>query len=148
MFKRVLGVMLVVSLMIACAKKQDNMEQAAAPEAVITVSIDSLLIAPQHYLDKQVQVSGLVSHVCRHTGKKLFIAGQTPEQLIKVVTGENIPPFAVELEGSQVKVQGKFALETATATPDNATTKTKGIDCATDSLAVYSIVCSSLQKVD
>ncbi|HPG41372.1 MAG TPA: hypothetical protein PLP19_05390 [bacterium] len=147
MFKKVLGVLLVVSLMIACAKKQENTEQTAA-EAVITVSVDSLLVAPQNYLDKQIEVSGLVSHVCRHTGKKLFIAGQTPEQLIKVVTGENIPQFAVELEGSQVKVQGKFALETAVAAPDSAVAKTKGIDCATDSLAVYSIVCSSIQKVE
>ena len=149
MFNKVLGVMLVVSLMIACAKKQENTEQTAAPEAVITVSVDSLLTTPQSYLDKQVEVSGLVSHVCRHTGKKLFIAGQTPEQLIKVVTGANIPQFAVELEGSNVKVKGKFTLETIVANPEStASEKTKGVDCATDSMAVYTIVCSALEKIE
>lgn len=148
MLKRAIGVLLVIALFIACAKKE-NAEQTLLPEGVITASVDSLLLAPEKYLDQTVQVNGLVSHVCRHTGKKLFIAGQAPEQLIKVVTGENMPQFAIELEGSRVQVQGKFVQEVVAVTPEGAVAiETKGIDCETDSLATFSIICTLLKKVN
>jgi hypothetical protein len=55
---------------------------------------------------KEVTISGRVTHVCRVSGKRLFITGEDSSKTIRVTTGENIPVFDITLEGNMITVRG------------------------------------------
>jgi hypothetical protein len=53
-----------------------------------------------------VEIQGMVVHVCRHGGKKMFIIGEDPEMRVKIDASEKVSVFEPELEGSTVTVRG------------------------------------------
>lgn len=53
-----------------------------------------------------VEIQGMVVHVCRHGGKKMFIIGEDPEQRVKIDASDKVSVFEPELEGSTVVVKG------------------------------------------
>jgi len=86
---------------------QDNMKAKQADNVTTTV------ITPEKFQDfaaenvgKEVEIKGMVVHVCKHGGKKLFIVGNDPEMRVKITTSEKINVFEPELEGSTILVQG------------------------------------------
>ena len=95
----------LILLLGSCGNRTDQPQQAENTGIpVLTVAnFDSL--AGQH-IGKEVQIEGLVDHVCRHSGKRMFLVQTEGEGRVKVVTGENIPSFDVALEGNEVIVQG------------------------------------------
>jgi len=71
------------------------------------------MLTPGEFPDKaeslvgqKVQVDGLVVHVCKHGGKKMFIVGDDPEIRVKIDASEEVTVFSSDLEGSTVSVQG------------------------------------------
>lgn len=58
------------------------------------------------YMGQKVQVEGLVVHVCKHGGKKMFLVGDDPEIRVKVDASDEVSVFSMDLEGSTVVVQG------------------------------------------
>jgi hypothetical protein len=80
---------------------------ALAQEKEVTV------LTPTEFPDKaesllgqKVQIDGLVVHVCKHGGKKMFIVGDNPDIRVKIDASEEVTVFGAELEGSTVSVQG------------------------------------------
>lgn len=70
-------------------------------------------VTPGEFPDKaesltgqKVQIEGMVIHVCKHGGKKMFIVGDDPEIRIKIDASDVVTVFSPELEGSTVSVQG------------------------------------------
>ena len=57
-------------------------------------------------LGQNVQIEGLVVHVCKHGGKKMYIVGDDPEIRVKIDASDEVTVFAVELEGNTVSVMG------------------------------------------
>jgi len=55
---------------------------------------------------KEVEISGMVTHVCKHGGKKMFLMSDDPDVQVKIITGEKVAAFPAELEGSNVWVVG------------------------------------------
>jgi hypothetical protein len=55
------------------------------------------------YIGKPVFLSGTVDHVCKHSGKKLYIVGKNDEK-VEVLAGD-IERFPKELEGEDIKVK-------------------------------------------
>jgi hypothetical protein len=55
---------------------------------------------------KKVAVEGIVTHVCRHEGQKMFITSTNSDERIKITCGEHDAGFDMELEGNTVKVTG------------------------------------------
>ena len=55
---------------------------------------------------KEVEIQGMVVHVCKHGGKKLFIIGEDPEKRVKITTSDKVSVFQPELEGSTIMVKG------------------------------------------
>ena len=53
----------------------------------------------------------MVTHVCRHGGKKLHISASDSDQKLRIKAGKNMSAFEREMEGSTVKVTGKFIEE-------------------------------------
>lgn len=85
-------------------------ENAVKSEEIVTASIVELLADPVDYKDKEVAVSGLVTHVCRHGGQKCFIVADDGETQIRIVPAGDIDEFKIEMEGSTIAFKGTFRI--------------------------------------
>lgn len=88
---------LVLFMVIASCNSR---KEAQKPEAVIPVS-EILARAPE-FTNHLVQVEGMVVHVCRESGKRLFLG----EERFKVLASDKIGKFEVVLEGSDIAAIG------------------------------------------
>ena len=73
--KNTLILSLVASMFLACSPNQSNQEEEVTTE-VAEVSIPVIELArfdidAGQYVDSEIAVSGIVDHVCKHSGKKL-----------------------------------------------------------------------------
>lgn len=71
------------------------------------VKVDQFQDKATDMIGNTVEIQGMVTHVCKHGGKKMFIMSSDPDVQVKITVGENIAAFPVELEGSNVWVKGK-----------------------------------------
>lgn len=103
-------VFILLILPMACSQKP-NHDQAAgnsAPEqAGSVIPVDDLLSDPETYVGKVVEVEGLVTHVCKHSGKRLHLTSTATNEMIRVEATGDIRQFERELEGSDVIIKGK-----------------------------------------
>ena len=102
MLKKVIGIFVITSLLFSCGTKQKETENK-----IEEISIESLMASIDNYIDKDLIVSGTVSHVCSHGGKRLFLIAENPDIVIKVIPNDEIGVFSKDLEGSKVNVYGK-----------------------------------------
>jgi len=82
-------------------------------QELISATVEELVASPVNYQEKEVAVSGMVTHVCRHGGQKCFIVGEDGETQVRIVPGSGIDEFSIDLEGSQVAFKGTFRVMTA-----------------------------------
>ena len=73
--KKILILSLAVSMFLACSTNQSNQAEEVATE-VTEVSIPVIELArfdidAGQYINSEIAVSGIVDHVCKHSGKKL-----------------------------------------------------------------------------
>lgn len=94
-----------VAVLFACnqnnkttAEKSDVKEEAAVTLSELFSDIDKTV-------DSEIKISGLVDHVCKHGGQRMFIVDEG-ENRLKITTGEDISEFEVDLEGKDVIVNG------------------------------------------
>ncbi len=109
MIKKVLLFAVIAAFFASCSNTSGDKNTQIADNSnaePVAITIEEFLAAPDSYVGKQVQIEGTAVHVCRETGKRMFIIGQDPDERIQVKAGEAIPSFAVELEGSDVQVAG------------------------------------------
>jgi hypothetical protein len=71
------------------------------PEA-IPVNLSEIKAKAPEVMGKLIRLDGMVAHVCRESGKRLFLG----EESFKVLASNKIPTFKVELEGSDVSITG------------------------------------------
>ena len=84
--QRVIFLIAITVLLVSCnqsTKENNSDSQLVAQEEVITASIEEMLAQPSNYEDKEVVVSGLVTHVCRHGGQKCLVLGEDGETQIR-----------------------------------------------------------------
>jgi hypothetical protein len=70
------------------------------------LTVDSFLVAPEKWAGKDVVITGTVSHVCRHSGKKLFLFGADAEKTVKINAGGDVSAFDIKYEGTDVEITG------------------------------------------
>ncbi len=58
------------------------------------------------YIGKTVEISGIVDHVCKHGGKKMFLVDSKSDGRVKIMLGDDLAAFTQELVGETVKVIG------------------------------------------
>ena len=88
----------------ACGNNnQDNTENKITTEVAQTsvINVDDFDSIAGNFIDKEVQVKGIVDHVCKHSGKRLFIVGDKGNLH---VDGEE--KFNDSLNGSKIVVTG------------------------------------------
>jgi len=109
--QRLFILVIMAFLAVSCnqsVKKEGVNPEAVQTEEIVTATIVELLASPADYQDKEVAVSGMVSHVCRHGGQKCFIVADDGETQIRIVPGGDIDEFDIALEGSTVAFKGVF----------------------------------------
>jgi hypothetical protein len=91
-------------LIISCGSKSGNTQKEAQEQIKLSVAdFDSLA---QQYVGKEVVLSGTVVHVCRESGKRMFLMDGDSSKRVKVTVGGNISSFDIALEGSDIVVKG------------------------------------------
>lgn len=89
-------------------KKEGTTAEASKTEQVVKATIQELLAQPADYDGKEVAVSGMVTHVCKHGGQKCFVLADDGETQIRIVPSGDIDEFKIDLEGSTVAFKGTF----------------------------------------
>lgn len=107
--QRAAFLVLVAFLAVSCNQaSKENSTESTELEQIVSATIQELLTTPANYDGKEVAVSGMVTHVCRHGGQKCFIVAEDGETQIRIVPGGDIDEFKIELEGSTVAFKGVF----------------------------------------
>lgn len=101
MLKKVFGALLVTALLYSCGTQQKEAETANE-----TITVDNLVANIDNYIDKDIIVSGTISHVCAHGGKRLFLVGENPDLVIKVIPTETLGIFEKDIEGGYANIYG------------------------------------------
>ena len=109
MIKRFLSIVVVATILTSCGNsgsKQEKSKDPAGTDTTATVEFASLIETPDDFLNKEISIDGQVVHVCKHTGKKMFIVGENPDIRLFISAGEEVPLFEQELLGSEITVSG------------------------------------------
>ena len=86
-------------------KAEDATEEAVVEEIVVVNLVDFNDKA-EGLIGKQVLLTGMIDHVCKHGGQKMFLVNENADARIKIVPGEDMAAFNTELVGESVKVVG------------------------------------------
>lgn len=84
----------------------NNNSDSIATTNIATYELDSLLAVADQLIDKTVKVRGVVTHTCKHSGKRCFIVGQNEDASFRVEAGGEIGGFNKELVGSELDIVG------------------------------------------
>lgn len=106
-----IAILLSVALLIgSCnqASRDEANTKAEKQQEIIAATIEDLLASPSEYENKEVAITGMVTHVCRHGGQKCFVLANDGETQIRLVPAGDIDEFKIELEGSTLAVKGTF----------------------------------------
>lgn len=103
--KKITILIVLSAFMIACSNKSEKVEENAAPE-VVEIKLNQIELGAfdttaGEFVDKEVKVAGIVDHVCKHGGKKLFLVNDDGD--VHVNADDR---FDDELIGSEVVVTG------------------------------------------
>lgn len=96
-------------MMVSCTSsgdKQGTDAQADGRDQILAATVEEIVAQPDEYEGKEVAVSGMVTHVCRHGGQKCFVLGKDGETQIRIVPGGDIDEFKIDMEGSTVAFRG------------------------------------------
>jgi len=102
-----IAILTIFTFAISCNNNvKENPEKDSGTQVV---SVDDFLATPGKWANKEIKITGTVSHVCKHSGKKMFIFGKDPNSTLKINVGGNAPTFDIALAGSDVEIHGKVA---------------------------------------
>ena len=99
-------VMFSVSALYAQESKKIVQASAAVESKVTNITPERFQDFAQDNVGTAVEIEGMVVHVCKHGGKKLFIIGDDPDIRIKITASDKVNVFEPELEGSTIRVEG------------------------------------------
>lgn len=98
--------LLMAAVIIFSACQTNNNANSNQDSNIPVISVDEFFGNPALYVDKEVAIEGLVTHVCKHGGQKLFLAGVETPATIRINTSESIPEFGIEMEGNTTRFKG------------------------------------------
>ena len=85
----------LTSLLFSC--NNSNQTNEGSDSDLVRVDMSEFYASADEFVDNKVIISGLVTHVCKHGGQKLFIIGENDEQRLRINVGEGIPEFSLEM---------------------------------------------------
>lgn len=107
MTRNIITLLLIVGLFSSCCESTNDSEetnqetvQISAAELPV-VTIGTFDAEAGNYVDQEVKVSGIVDHLCKHGGKKLFMVSDDGDLHV-----ESEERFDEELSGLDITVNG------------------------------------------
>lgn len=107
--KKTLFLFVAAIILAACNSNAPKKEQATSEAQVYTVT--ELLESASDLVSETITLKGVVVHVCKHGGQKMFLTSDDKEHKIKINISSNLTEFDVALEGSLVEVTGTVIAE-------------------------------------
>ena len=102
--------LVLMTLFFACNEKSGGSSSSADITDIEVVEnvvlVDDLMSDPDAYVGKVIEVEGLVTHVCKHSGKRLHLTSAATNEMVRVEATGDINQFERELEGSDVRITG------------------------------------------
>ncbi len=86
--------------------KNRDQQNADSTKVSNVMTVDSFLIAPDKWEGKEIVLTGTISHICKHSGKKLFLFSNNPEKTVKINAGGDFSTFDIKQEGLDVELTG------------------------------------------
>lgn len=111
MIVRTFMMIILAVAVISCSNQQKDQTNREVESASKPLVVTEVMDNPSQHVDQTLTVEGIVAHVCQHGGKRLHISKAGTEQIIRVRTGKNMSPFDKSLEGSTVRITGRFVEE-------------------------------------
>ena len=87
-------------------KDSENKQDSTAVDKTPTVDLETLYANPGEYIDKEVYVKATVDHVCKHSGKRLFVVQD--DESIRIHGTER---FDEDIIGKEILVKAVFKEE-------------------------------------
>lgn len=102
-------VLLILLICVACSKNAsvEGEKYGATITLTDTTPVAQILSAPEQYLGKRVLVRGEVLEVCAKAGCWMEIAGDQPDQKIKVKVNDGEIVFPMTAQGKTAQVEGE-----------------------------------------
>ncbi len=72
----------------------------------VEISVEVFQERAANLVGKDIYVTGIVDHVCKHGGKKVMLVSEDGEASLKVMAGDKISKFDKKIEGENLKVLG------------------------------------------
>lgn len=104
--KKLFFLLIIAVLIIGNNSGCKNHGDKSADSTKTAITVDSFLLTPEAWAGKDIVIAGTVSHICKHSGKKLFLFGANPEMTVKINAGDNMSTFDIKYEGNDVEISG------------------------------------------
>jgi len=107
MTKNIIAILLIVTFLSSCCedKPTNNEENQEAQQTTMTVApvlaIGDFDAKAGNFVDQEIQISGIVDHLCKHGGKKLFMVSDDGDLHV-----ESDERFDDKLAGMEITVTG------------------------------------------
>jgi len=106
MIRKLFAIALIAGLFASCGGNADTKEASNADDANVQAEIPVLTIAEFNtqageYAGQEIQVEGIVDHICKHGGKRLLLVSDEGD--VHVDAEER---FDESIEGSEILVNG------------------------------------------
>ena len=128
--KSYISILVAIIFLISC--NSETGKKGGNSETIEIISIENLGNSAEDLGENLVQTSGLVTHICRHGGQKMFLTDESNEVHLLVRASSSIPEFELVLEGSILEVTGKLIATVAEVSDHEGHEHSEEEDCAAE----------------
>ena len=124
--------LLAMFMLFIASCSGDQAQQENTADQITKLSIAEFNADGETYEGQLVEITGIVDHVCKHSGKRMFIMGDDPEDRVKIEAGD-VGSFDIGLEGNKITVQAVgTVMKMDAAYLDNWASEVKGEEATAD----------------
>ncbi len=89
------------------AEKKSGADAETTKAQSKVYTLETLLADAENLVDKAVEVKGVVTHTCKHSGRRCFIQSADQKTTLRIeAAGENLQSFPREVVGSEILAKG------------------------------------------
>lgn len=108
MVKRLFIYSLLVAFIVSCGQKAG---EKTVESTIAETTVTEILNNPMEFNGKEVRITGLISHVCKHAGDKMRVMQEESELSVLVMLGDFTGQITPENEGQNVVLEGMITVE-------------------------------------
>lgn len=107
--KNLLMMACAIFLLTACGSKSEQKideSKATAVSNLPTLEVEDVFLSGDSLINKEIILEGVITHTCKHSGKRSFVVGKDGKVSLRVEAKGDIGGFNKELVGSRVAIKG------------------------------------------